>query len=81
MSFSWVAKAFSDNGTPSSSRLLTAISMIVVLAGWLFVAVHNHQLPDGAATAGAAALGTAPYALNRATTAWGKDKDERKDGA
>lgn len=70
----FMEKAFSDNGSPSSSRILGALSVITVLIGWLYVCIHSAVVPDATASAGAAALGTAPYAVNRATTAWGKDK-------
>jgi len=68
--FKFFKDAFCDNGTPSSSRILTAVSTITVLVGFIHVCFHNHQLPDGGASAGAATLATAAYAANRATTAW-----------
>jgi hypothetical protein len=66
--------AFSENGTPSSSRILTAISMLCVLISYVYVSFHAGHLPDATSATGAAALGTAPYALNRATAAWATNK-------
>lgn len=76
----WLKRAFSDDGVPSSSRLLTAISMFVVLAGWLHVAIHTHAMPDPMGTGAAAALGTAPLTLHSVVNGWGKDRNKGKDG-
>lgn len=76
---SYLGKAFSDSGQPSSSRLLGAASMMTVLIGWLHVTFHTHTLPEATATAAAAALGTAPYAVNRVTKAWGKEEKSEGD--
>jgi hypothetical protein len=68
-------RAFSENdGTPSSSRILTAISMLGVLISYLYVSFHTGHLPDAGSATGAAAVGTAPYALNRAADAWKTNK-------
>lgn len=75
----FIKKALSDNGQPSSARLYTGVSLLAVLVGWLHVCFHTHALPDGAASAGAATLATAPYALNSAANAvsnWKKKKNE-----
>lgn len=72
----WIRLAFSDNGQPSSSRLMMALSTMCVLFGWLYVAISTHRVPDGAASSGAAALAVAPYAMNRASNmTWGKKQD------
>lgn len=70
----FLGRAFSENGEPSSSRLVGAVAMLVVLTGWLCVAIHNWALPDGAVSAGAAGLGTAPYTVSQVTGIW-KKKD------
>lgn len=71
----WIKKAFSDNGAPSSSRIMMALSTTCVLFGWLYAVIKTHQIPDGAASAGAGALATAPYAMNRVSNMWGKKQD------
>lgn len=71
--------AFSDNGQPSSSRLLAGLSVLSVLVGFLYVCLHSGQLPDGAASTGAGALAIAPYAVNRASKVFGKDKDSEPE--
>ena len=76
---SWISRAFSDAGTPSSSRLMTAVSMLVVLIGWLHVAIHTHTMPDPLGTGAAAALGTAPLTLHSVVNGWGKDRSGDKD--
>lgn len=77
----YAKQAFSDNGQPSSSRLLAGVSVLSVLVGFLYVCFHTGHLPDGAASTGAAALATAPYAVNRASKMFGKDKDSELDAA
>jgi hypothetical protein len=74
----WLAKAFSDNGTPSSSRLLTLLHSLVGCGVLIYVIVKTHLLPDGTTLAGLGAFSTAHYAVNRATNAWGKDKNVAK---
>lgn len=58
---------------------MTAVSMFVVLAGWLHVAIHTHVMPDAIGTGAAAALGTAPLALHSAVNGWGKNRPDDKD--
>jgi len=71
--------AFSDNGQPSSSRLLAGLAMLSVLIGFLYVCFHSGQLPDGAASAGAGTLAIAPYGVNRLSKMFGKDKDSEPE--
>lgn len=70
----WLGKAFSDNGTPSSSRLLTLLHSLVGCSALIYVLAKTHMMPDGTTLAGLGAFTTAHYAVNRATNAWGKDK-------
>lgn len=76
----FLKKAFSDNGNPSSSRLLGAFSTIAAVFCLLFVTIKNHVVPGADVTGGLAAFGTAHYAVNRATSAWGKNPQMPKDG-
>jgi len=75
---SWLKLAFSDQGNPSSSRLLTLLHSLVACATLLFVVIknHPHSMPDGATLTGLGAFSTAHYAVNRVTTAFGT-KDEK----
>lgn len=75
----WLSKAFSDNGTPSSSRLLTLVHSVVACGALIYVIVKTHLLPDGATLAGLGAFSTAHYAVNRATNAWGKNPTPKPD--
>lgn len=70
----FIKKAFSDDGTPSSSRLLTLFHSLVASSCLVYVVVKNHALPDGTVLGGLGAFSTAHYLVNRATTAFGKDK-------
>lgn len=65
--------AFSDGGTPSSSRIISAVCTIAAI-GWItHVVVHTHALPDVASMGGVTAFGTSHYIANRVTTAFGKN--------
>ena len=75
----WVSKAFSDGGSPSSSRLLTAVHSLVACVALVFVVIKTHTLPDGMTLTGLGAFSTAHYAVNRATTAFGKSNVPKPD--
>jgi hypothetical protein len=72
--------AFSDKGTPSMSRLMTVPATLVACFGLLWIIMHEHKIPDSMQSGGLAAFATAHYAVNRATTAWGK-KDAQPEPA
>jgi hypothetical protein len=72
--FDFIKRAFSDNGTPSSSRLLTIPHTITACAALLFIVYKTHGI-DGMTASGLGAFAGAHYAINRVTTAFGKDKD------
>jgi hypothetical protein len=77
----WVGKAFSDNGQPSSSRLLTLFHSLAAIFVLVFVAVKTHVYPDSVQGAALGGFATVHYAVNRITTAWGRDKqDKPQDG-
>lgn len=64
--------AFSDNGTPSSSRLLTVPHSLVAMFVLAYVAIKTHSYPDAAQGSALGGFATVHYLVNRATTAWGK---------
>jgi hypothetical protein len=70
----YLKAAFSDNGTPSSSRLLTLLHSTVATGVLIFYVAKTHLIPDGTVLAGLGAFTTAHYLVNRATTAFGKDQ-------
>lgn len=70
----FLKRAFSDNGTPSSSRLLTIPHTITACAALLYIVYKTHGI-DGMTASGLGAFAGAHYAINRVTTAFGKDKD------
>lgn len=72
-------QVFSDNGSPSASRLLTLLHSIVGCGCLILVVIKNHAMPDGMTLTGLGAFITAPYAINRATTAFGKDQGSKPD--
>lgn len=68
--------AFSDNGTPSSSRLLTAMTTLSAIVALLAVVFKTWHLPDGMALTGLGGFAASPYAVNRASKMFGKDQDQ-----
>lgn len=75
----WISKAFSDNGQPSSSRLLTLLHSLAVIFVLIFVAVTTHHYPGTAEGGALGGFATVHYAVNRITTAWGKDRNQDGD--
>jgi hypothetical protein len=73
--------AFSDSGQPSSSRLLTAVTVLSSAIGFLAVIFKTWHMPDGTALAGLGAFAASPYAVNRASKMFGKDKDTDQSGS
>ena len=77
MSFrEFIKQAFSDNGQPSSSRLLTAATTLSSVVALLSVIFKTWHMPDGMALTGLGAFASSPYAVNRASKMFGKDKDD-----
>ncbi len=71
----FIKQAFSDDGQPSSSRLLTAATTASSIVALLSVVFKSGHLPDGMALTGLGAFASSPYAVNRASKMFGKDKD------
>ncbi len=72
---SFLKGAFSDKGTPSMSRLMTVPAAFASIFALLWHVVHNGKMPSYYESLGLATFGTAHYAVNRATTAWGKNPE------
>ena len=64
----FIKLAFSDNGNPSSSRILGAISALVSCASLLYLVIHTGKAPEATATLALSGFGTAHYIANRAST-------------
>jgi hypothetical protein len=63
----FLKQAFTDGGTPSSSRLLSAFCTIASI-GWItHIVAHTHAMPDVATIGGATAFSVAHYSANRLT--------------
>lgn len=76
----FVKKAFSDNGIPSSSRLLTVVHSVVACFALIYIIVRSplHTI-DGGVAAGLGGFATVHYGVNRFTSAFGKDKTPKLD--
>lgn len=60
---------FSDNGSPSASRILMLLHFIIGSIWGTHVVYHTHTMIDAVTLAGLTAFVTAPYALNCARNA------------
>lgn len=75
----FLKSAFSDNGLPSSSRLLLVPHCITACFVLVYVALKTHGVPDGMTLTGLGGFATAPYAVNRVSNMFGKKDDPDKD--
>lgn len=74
----FVKKAFSDGGEPSSSRLLTIPHTVTACVALLYIVYKTHTI-DGMTASGLGAFAGAHYAINRVTTAFGKQPAPKAD--
>lgn len=75
----FLKEAFSDNGEPSSSRLLTLLHSVVATFALVFYTIKTHLLPDGTTLGGLGAFTTAHYLVNRVSTVLDKNKDDKQN--
>jgi hypothetical protein len=78
----FIKNVFSDNGIPSSSRILAATHSLAAVFALLFYVVKTHSMPDGTALGGLGAFATSPYLVNKAGSAIESfsKKDKTQDG-
>jgi hypothetical protein len=69
-------KAFSDDGQPSSSRLLTVPHSIVALFCAVYMTVKTGGHPDAMALTALGGLATVHYAVNRASNMFQRKDDK-----
>lgn len=72
---SYIKGAFSDNGSPSSSRIMSAVCTFAVIIWFSYVVFVKHIFPDPLSLTAGAGFGTSHYAANRLTQ---KSDDEKK---
>lgn len=76
MSFvSFITRAFTDKGEPSSSRLLTIPTVLTSCAVLVYTVLKTHLIPDGMTLTGLGAFSVSPYAAHRVSKMVGRDKD------
>lgn len=75
----WVRGVLSEDSCASFARCATAVT--VATGCWSVIAVvrTQHQLPEAASLAALGVWMTAPYAINKATAAWGKAEAHHED--
>jgi hypothetical protein len=66
----FIKQAFSDNGTPSSSRLLTVLHSLVACSAVVYIIIRSplHTI-DGGVAAGLGGFATVHYGVNRISNA------------
>jgi hypothetical protein len=72
----FIKQAFSDNGSPSSSRLLTIPHSLAAIFVLVYATIKNHAVPDGTVCAGLGAFATAHYFVNKGASIWNKNKSD-----
>ena len=76
----FLKKAFSDNGTPSSSRMLCVPHSAAAIFVLVYLAIKTHTYPGIDTATGLGAFATAPYAINRVSNMFGGQKKDREGG-
>lgn len=71
----FLKKAFSDNGQPSSSRLLTVLHSFAAMFVLIFIAVKTGKYPGVDEATGLGGFAVVHYGTNRISKMFGKDKD------
>jgi hypothetical protein len=77
--FQYLKSAFSDNGSPSSSRLMTIPHSLVAMFCAVYMTLKTGGHPDGTSLVALGGFATVHYAVNRVSTAWGKDNASKPD--
>ena len=70
---SFIKTAFSDNGTPSSSRILTVPHSLAAIGCMVYMTVVTKGHPDAMAITAMGAFATVHYAVNRASNVFVKN--------
>lgn len=76
----FLKKAFSDNGLPSSSRLLAIPHTIAAIFVLIYISIHTGTFPGLDVSTGLGAFATAPYAVNRVSNMFGGQKKDIAGG-
>lgn len=69
----FLKKAFSDNGQPSSSRLLTVLHSLAAVFVLLFIAIKTGKYPGVDEATGLGGFAVVHYGTNRLSKMFGKD--------
>jgi hypothetical protein len=72
----FIKGVFSDNGSPSSSRVFTGLHSLTACSALLYVAIKTHGFPDGMTLTGLGAFVGAPLGINAVRNIFDKKKDE-----
>ena len=72
----FLKKAFSDNGIPSSSRLLSIPHFLVSAFCALYTTIKTGGHPDAMAITALSGFAVAPYTVNRVSNMFGQKKDQ-----
>jgi hypothetical protein len=69
----FLKKAFSDNGQPSSSRLLTVLHSFAAMFVLIYIAVKTGKYPGVDEATGLGGFAVVHYGTNRISKMFGKD--------
>ena len=61
----WKGVFSESDGTPSASRVLTALTVLTSCAAFGHVVYHTHAIPDVTIMTGLGGFSVAPYSINQ----------------
>lgn len=67
----YLKKAFSEKGSPSTSRLLTIPHSVAAIFCLVYVTIVGKHLPSPSEMAGLGSFATVHYLVNRVSGSWG----------
>lgn len=76
----FVKKAFSDNGQPSSSRLLTLLHSLTSIFLLLYIGIKTRTWPSLDVATGLGGFAVVHYGVNRVSGMFGGQKKDRDGG-
>jgi len=75
----FIKEAFSDNGTPSSSRVLTALHSLAAIFVLVFIASKTRKYPGADEATGLGVFATVHYGVNKISGMFGGQKKDKPD--
>lgn len=72
---SWIKSVLSSESCASFARCATGVTVAIGCGNLIYLVHRNSALPDAPSLVALGIWMTSPYAINKATAAWGKCDD------